>query len=425
MYQTQQNTISPPEQVLGQCNPEVHQNSSIRAYNAQNSVPVPQKMAFPEKPIPFYGLTVEDLQSMLKGFGKERFRAQQLYQWVYQRGVIDPDQMTNLSKDFRADILKFFDFKLPTVVNDLISVDGTRKLLFDVGDGKTVEAVLIPSPGRLTLCVSSEVGCNMGCRFCFTGKQKMQRRLQTYEIVGQFLQATRMIQDAPEGVNRISNIVFMGMGEPLDNPEAVFGSIEILHSPWGMNVSKRRITVSTSGLVDMIPMVAKHKVRLAVSLNATTNEIRDFVMPINKKWNMNALLDACKRYSDETGERITFEYVMLKGVTDSLEDARRLRRITRHIPSKINIIPFNEHPESGFVRPSEEVIRAFHQECMNLGMHVLRRKTMGRDIYAACGQLRSKFEGHPETLDLVNGVVKPSADPTKLAEIEQERAFHV
>jgi 23S rRNA (adenine2503-C2)-methyltransferase len=372
-------------------------------------------MKYPEKPLAFFGYTLDQLKSILKGYGKEQFRAQQLYQWAYQRGVTDPEQMTNLSKDFRADIPKLFHFELPKVVENLLSVDGTRKLLFDVDNGKTVEAVLIPSPGRLTLCVSSEVGCNMGCRFCFTGKQKMQRRLETHEIVGQFLQATKLIKDSPEGLNRITNIVFMGMGEPLDNPEAVFGSIEVLHSPWGMNISKRRITVSTSGLVDMIPLVAKHKVRLAVSLNATTNEIRDFVMPINKKWNMASLLDACKKYADETGNHITFEYVLLKGVTDSLEDARRLKKITRHIPSKINIIPFNEHPDSGFVRPPEETIRAFHKECMDIGMHVLRRKTMGRDIYAACGQLRSKYEGHPEKLDLLSNHKK---------EIEMERSYH-
>lgn len=394
--------------------------------------------SFPEKPLPFYGFTIEGLQELLKGYGKEKFRAQQLYQWVFQRGVTDPDQMTNLSKVFRQDLLKFFDFRLPKVVTDLKSVDGTRKLLFDVGDGKTVESVLIPSPGRLTLCVSSEVGCNMACRFCFTGKQKMQRRLGAHEIVGQFLVASRLIKDSPEGLNRITNIVFMGMGEPLDNPDAVFGAIEILHSPWGMNVSKRRITVSTSGLVDMIPLVAKHKVRLAVSLNATTNEVRDFVMPINKKWNMDQLLEACFQYTQQTGDRVTFEYVLLKGVTDSLEDARRLRKITRRIPSKINIIPFNEHPDSGFVRPSEDAIRAFHRECMDLGMHVLRRKTMGRDIYAACGQLRSQYEGHPERLsldadeDVALSVDVPLAmqkdpgvsSPGLNEEIEKERSYH-
>lgn len=350
--------------------------------------------------INFYGLSLKDLESTLQGLGKEKFRAQQLYQWVYQREIIDFEQMTNLSKSFREELPNVFSFELPKIVTDLKSVDGTRKLLFDVGDNKTVEAVLIPSDGRLTLCVSSEIGCNMACRFCFTGKQKMQRRLQAHEIVGQFVQATRAIKDSPDGLNRITNIVFMGMGEPLDNPDAVFKMVEVLNSPWGFNFSRRKVTVSTSGLVDMIPLVAKYKVRLAVSLNATTNEVRDYVMPINKKWPLEKLLQACKEYFNETGDKITFEYVLLKGVTDSLEDVKRLKKITKSIPSKINIIPFNEHPGSGFERPEEETIQAFQAECMRLGMHVLRRRTMGRDIFAACGQLRSKYEGHPERLDL-------------------------
>lgn len=343
----------------------------------------------------FYGLSLEDLQARLKEYGKEKFRAQQLFQWVYQRGITDFEQMTNLSKTFREELPQLFDFELPKIVQDLISVDGTRKFLFDVGEGKTIEAVLIPSDERLTLCVSSEVGCNMACRFCFTGKQKMSRRLPASEIVGQFVQAHRALK----GEKRITNVVFMGMGEPLDNPDAVFKMIEVIHSPWGFNFSRRRVTVSTSGLVDMIPLIAKNKVRLAVSLNATTNEIRDFVMPINKKWKMESLLDACRQYADETGDKVTFEYVLLKGVTDSLEDARRLKKVVRGIPCKINIIPFNEHPGSGFERPSEETIVAFHQELMDIGLHVLRRKTMGRDIFAACGQLRSKYEGHPERMD--------------------------
>ncbi|MBX9766173.1 MAG: radical SAM protein, partial [Bdellovibrionales bacterium] len=214
--------------------------------------------------------------------------------------------------------------------------------------------------------------------------------------VGQFWGAARAL---PEG-RRITNIVFMGMGEPLDNPDAVFRSIDILCETWGFNFARRKITVSTSGLVPMIPRVAAAKVRLAVSLNASSEEIRTRVMPINKAYSMKSLLDACHAYALQTGDRVTFEYVLLKGVTDSLEDAERLRQITLGIPCKINIIPFNEHPGSDFQRPDPEGIRAFQEECIRLGMHVLLRKTMGRDIFAACGQLRSKFEGHPERMNL-------------------------
>jgi 23S rRNA (adenine2503-C2)-methyltransferase len=335
-----------------------------------------------EKP-KFFNLTLPELTAAIKGFGKEGFRAQQVYRWVHALGVQDFERMSNLSKEFRKELPELFDFRLPEVLQVHKSIDGTTKFLFNVGQGKSVEAVLIPSTDRLTLCVSSEVGCNMACKFCYTGKQKLQRKLETWEIVGQFVQVARTL---PEG-ERISNIVFMGMGEPLDNVEAVFKSIEILHSPWGLNVSRKRITVSTSGIVPMIPKVTEAGVRLAVSLNGVNDKVRSEVMPINKRWPLSELLQACRDHCEATGDKVTFEYVLLKGVTDSLEDARELYRLTRSVPCKINIIPFNEHPDSGFQRPSEAAIVRFQEELIRLGAHVLRRKTMGRDIYAACGQL--------------------------------------
>lgn len=343
----------------------------------------------------FYGLSLPDLQEYLQGQGKEKFRAEQVYKWVYERRVSDPEKMSNISKSFRQELPALLDFGLPKMVDHKISTDGTQKFLFDVGEGNTIESVLIPSDGRLTLCVSSEVGCNMGCRFCFTGKQKMKRRLETWEIVGQFMQAF----DALHGRARITNIVFMGMGEPLDNPEAVFKSIEILHSPWGMNVSKKKVTVSTSGIVPLIPRVTESGVRLAVSLNGSNNDIRTQVMPINKRWDIEELLEACREHCRQTRDRVTLEYVLLKGITDSLENARELYRLTRNVPCKINIIPFNEHPGSGFQRPSDQAVIRFQKELIRLGAHVLLRKTMGRDIYAACGQLTSLYEGRPERLE--------------------------
>jgi 23S rRNA (adenine2503-C2)-methyltransferase len=191
----------------------------------------------------------------------------------------------------------------------------------------------------------------------------------------------------------------MGMGEPLDNPEAVFDSIEILHAPLACNLSRKKITVSTSGIVPLIPLITASKTRLAVSLNGVNDEVRSYIMPINKRWPIAELLEACKKHCDETDDKVTFEYVLLKGVTDSLQDALDLYRLTKPIPCKINIIPFNEHPGSGFERPSENTIRAFQDRLIELGAHVLRRKTMGRDIYAACGQLRSAYEGHPQILE--------------------------
>ena len=336
----------------------------------------------PEK-LKFFSLTLPELTQAIKSLGKPGFRGQQLYRWIYGQGMQDFEKMTNFSKDFRKEVPQMFDFQLPEVLKVHKSVDGTTKMLFNVGAGKSVEAVLIPSPGRLTICLSSEVGCNMACKFCYTGKQKLQRRLETWEIVGQFVQAARAL---PPG-QRISNIVFMGMGEPLDNCDAVFKSIEILHSTWGLNVSRKRVTVSTSGIVPMIPKVTQAGVRLAVSLNGVNDQVRTEVMPINKRWPLDQLLEACREHCRQTGDKVTFEYVLLKGVTDSLQDAYDLHHLTRTVPCKVNIIPFNEHPNSGYARPSESTIVAFQNELIRLGSHVLRRRTMGRDIYAACGQL--------------------------------------
>ncbi len=346
----------------------------------------------------FYSLNLEDLKEEFKKAGKETFRSQQIFKWVYEHRVTDPLLMSNLSKDFRAELPKSFDFSMPPVLKHLKSVDGTQKLLFDMGGGNSVEAVLIPTDDRLTLCISSEVGCNMACKFCFTGKQKLKRRLKTEEIVGQFMQA----HDRLEPGQRISNIVFMGMGEPLDNCEAVFKSIEILHSTWGMNLSKKKITVSTSGIVPEMWRIAAAGVRLAVSLNAPNDEIRDQVMPINKKWPIKELFKACREYAKETGDKITFEYVLLKGVTDRVEQARELAQLTKSVPCKINIIPFNEHPGSGYERPDDEQVQKFHQELMDSGAHVLLRRTMGRDIFAACGQLTSAHLKENETMDISN-----------------------
>lgn len=234
----------------------------------------------------FYDHNLEDLTQYLVGMGEKRFRAGQIFKWVYGRKETSIENMTDLSKDFREKMKGEITFSVPPLLKRWESVDGTIKFLFSVGGGETVESVLIPSGDRLTLCVSSEVGCNLACGFCFTGKRKMQKRLQVYEIVGQYLVAS---QSLPEG-RKITNIVFMGMGEPLDNPEAVFKSVEILHSSWGVNLSRKKITISTAGVVPMIPRVTQSGVRLAVSLNAADDETRSRIMPINNKWPIAVLL---------------------------------------------------------------------------------------------------------------------------------------
>jgi 23S rRNA (adenine2503-C2)-methyltransferase len=347
----------------------------------------------------FYGLAMADLLKFLAGLGKERFRAQQLYKWVYEKRVTDPQLMSNLSKDFRADLAKLIHFSLPTVVEHLKSVDGTQKFLFAVDGGLTVESVLIPSDNRLTLCISSEVGCNMACKFCYTGKQKLKRRLRADEIVGQFFRVEEILRQSEQ---KITNIVFMGMGEPLDNCEEVFKTIDIVCDDHGRNFSRRKITVSTSGLVPEMWRVTESRTRLAVSLNGYDDASRTEIMPINKKYPLKDLLNECRRYCRETGDRVTFEYVLLKGITDQVEHARKLQQLVRDVPCKINIIPFNEHPGSGFERPSDETVARFHAELMNAGAHVLLRRTMGRDIFAACGQLTSEFENKPRNMDISN-----------------------
>ncbi|MDZ4661121.1 MAG: 23S rRNA (adenine(2503)-C(2))-methyltransferase RlmN [Pseudomonadota bacterium] len=344
----------------------------------------------------FYSFTMKTLREFLVQFGKEKFRAEQLFRWVYIEGVTDFNLMTNLSKAFREELTKVIHFELPQVVSHLKSEDGTQKLLLNVGDKKTIEAVLIPSDGRLTLCVSSEVGCNMACQFCYTGKIKLSKRLSVDQIVGQYLRAREVL--APE--ERISNIVFMGMGEPLDNPQNVFPAIEILHETFGINLSLKKITVSTSGLVPQMPLITEAGVRLAVSLNASNDEVRSQIMPINKKYPIKELLDACREHCRETKDKVTLEYVLLKGVTDSLEHAHELYHLTKSVPCKINIIPFNEHPGADFLRPSMNQVYKFQQELINLGAHVLLRKTMGRDIFAACGQLTSFYQDRPEKLNV-------------------------
>lgn len=348
----------------------------------------------------FFNYPLKELAIQLQQYGKEKYRASQLYKWVYQKRVLDFERMTDLSKEFRAQIPTLLSLDLPPVLHHAKSVDGTQKFLFGVEGGLTVEAVLIPADGRRTLCVSSEVGCNLACKFCFTGKQKLKRRLSTSEIVGQFYQVQKLI-----GEERITNVVFMGMGEPLDNPENVFKAIEILHQPFGFNLSKKKVTVSTSGLVPQIPLVTESGARLAVSLNAPNDEVRNKIMPINRKYPIAQLLEACKQHAEKSQDRVTFEYVMLKGVTDDMDHARQVAELLRQVPSKINLIPFNEHPDSGYQRPDRKRVFEFQSYLLSRGYNVTVRKTMGRDIFAACGQLTSYFEDRPEHQKVETGVL--------------------
>lgn len=344
--------------------------------------------------LPITGFTKEKLATALSELGKERYRAEQVFFWLYRRKVTSFAEMTNLSKEARLFLEERFTIpRLDSVLEETSREDGARKYLYKLADGKTIETVLMPIKDRLTQCVSSQVGCAMACAFCNTGDMGLMRNLAVHEIVDQIMEVARRFPEeirAKHG-ERISNVVFMGMGEPLHNLPHVLDVISILTDRHGLNLSHRKITVSTSGLVPQMLELGKNtKVNLAVSLNATTDEVRDYVMPVNKRYNLKALLDACRAYPLDPGRRITFEYVLLKGVNDSRNDAERVLRLLRGIPSKVNLIPFNPHPASPFIRPDITEALAFQKYLLDRGMTTTIRISKGPDILAACGQLRSK-----------------------------------
>ncbi|MGK5087453.1 23S rRNA (adenine(2503)-C(2))-methyltransferase RlmN [Bdellovibrionota bacterium FG-2] len=321
---------------------------------------------------------------MTKAKKQSRFHAQQIFHWVYQRGVSQWALMSDLSKDHRAWLTANLEVYRPKVASRQESPDGTIKFLWEMGDGKTIESVIIPAAEgeRFTGCISSQIGCAMKCAFCLTGTQGVERNLEVHEILAQVYE---LRQVAP-----LTNVVFMGMGEPLKNLDNVVKACQIMLDTDGLNFSKRKVTVSTSGLVPGIAELgARVDVSLAVSLNATTDEQRSAIMPVNRKWNIAELLKACRAYPLSSHRRITFEYVILRDFNDSLEDARRLMKLLVGIPSKINLIPFNEHPSADFKRPSDATVRGFQKFLVDGRMTATVRVSRGREISAACGQLRS------------------------------------
>ena len=329
-----------------------------------------------------------------------KMRVGQIWQWIYHWGVRDFDQMTNLSKDYRAMLKEQFVVAVPEVVTRQVSDDGTRKYLVRIAGGHEVEVVYIPETDRGTLCISSQVGCTLTCSFCHTGTQKLVRNLTSAEIIGQVLVARDDLGEWPEhgtrtdGPRLLSNIVLMGMGEPLYNFENVRDAMKIAMDPDGIQLSRRRITLSTSGVVPEIARTAQEiGCQLAISFHATTNEVRDKLVPINKRWPIADLLDALRAYPKvSNSERITFEYVMLDGVNDSDADAHRLMKLIDGIPAKINLIPFNEWPGAPYKRSSKNRIRAFADIVHKAGYSSPVRKPRGEDIMAACGQLKSETE---------------------------------
>ena len=352
------------------------------------------------------GLTREGLRAALIEAGtpekQSKMRVNQIWQWVYHWGVRDFADMTNLSKDYRALLARTFSIDVPEVVSRQVSEDGTRKYLVRIAGGHEVETVYIPEEDRGTLCISSQVGCTLTCSFCHTGTQKLVRNLTPGEIVGQIMLARDDLDEWPEpgqgtgdgGPRLLSNIVLMGMGEPLYNFEAVRDAMKIAMDGEGISLSRRRITLSTSGVVPEIARTAEEiGCMLAVSFHATTDDVRNTLVPINKRWNIETLLDALREYPKlSNSERITFEYVMLKGVNDTDEDAHRLIELIKGIPAKINLIPFNEWPGAPYKRSDWKRIKAFADIIYKAGYASPIRTPRGEDIMAACGQLKSATE---------------------------------
>ena len=333
-------------------------------------------------------LTFQELKNFIASFGKESYRSIQILRWLYQKGVHSIDEMTNLSNKFRQELKEVGTLSSLHPLRIEEARDGTKKFLFQLEDGNRIESVLIPDKSRLTLCISTQVGCALGCQFCLTGKKGWKRDLILSEILNQIL----AVRETLKGGASITNIVLMGMGEPLANYDHTLKAIELMTHPEAFKFSSRRITLSTVGLLPELERLSKEKIsfRLAVSLNASDEETRNYLMPVNRRYPLKKLLEACRNFPLRPRTRITFEYVLVAGVNDAPQDARRLSKLLRGIPSKINLIPLNEAPGIPFKRPTEGTIKEFQEILMRDGFTAIVRASKGLEISAACGQLQGK-----------------------------------
>lgn len=331
------------------------------------------------------GITQKGLEELMVAEGHSAYRGRQLFRWINQSGVSDFEQMTDLSKAFRKELAEKFELPKLTVAEERPSGDGTVKYLVKLPDGGTVESVFIPQEERNTLCVSTQVGCKMACTFCATGYMKFGRNLEAWEIVDQYLSIP-----FPD---KVTNIVFMGMGEPFDNYDAVVTALRILSDPSGPQIGKRHITVSTVGITDKLqPFVDLSLAKVAISLHGTTDEQRSSIMPINKKFPLDGLMQQCRELVFKNRDRVTFEYVLLEGVNDSDEDARRLVKLVDGLPCKINLLAYNENPFINLKRPKEERVLAFQNILLKKHLTVTYRRSRGRDVAGACGQLHTEVQ---------------------------------
>jgi len=334
------------------------------------------------------------MEAFFTEIGEKAFRASQVLKWIHQHRVTDIAEMTNLSKSLREKLQTMAEVRIPEVVIDQKSDDGTHKWLLRLDSGNCIETVFIPEGSRGTLCVSSQIGCALDCSFCSTGKQGFNRNLSTGEIISQVLVANHALGFDKEGERRVTNVVMMGMGEPLLNFDNVVRAMNIMMDDFAYGISKRRVTLSTAGVVPALDRLREViDVSLALSLHAPNNELRDVLVPLNRKYKIKETLAACKRYFEGKKHRyLTVEYVMLKGVNDSPEHARELVKILKGVPSKVNLIPFNPFPETDYERSSQKAINRFRDILIDAGLVTITRKTRGDDIDAACGQLAGRVK---------------------------------
>ena len=336
-------------------------------------------------------LELSELEQTVKALGHQKFHASQLYRWIHRHALTDFAGMTDLGNALREELRRSFTVSLPELVKKEVSADGTTKFLLRLKDGKLIESVFIPDTPSMTFCLSTQVGCAMGCAFCLTGKMGLDRNLTAGEIAGQ----VRILARELGMLDSTFNIVLMGMGEPLHNYDATMKALRMLHEAHGLAISPRRVTLSTVGVLPALERLASEPLmpNLAISLHATTEDVRDRLVPVNRKYRLEDLLDACRRFPIKKRNRITFEYVMLAGVNDSAEDARRLVKLMHGIRSKINLLPLNEAAGIPFSRPADPTVNAFAKILADAGLTVSVRKSRGRDIRAACGQLITEVRG--------------------------------
>lgn len=340
----------------------------------------------------FFGLTLSRLEAQIGALGKEKYRARQLFRWVYNQGNLDFREMTNIPKSLRSVFSEMFSLDTLPIAEERPSRDGSTKLALMTRDGHVIEVIIMPEKTRVTLCISTQIGCRMGCRFCVTGKIGFKRNLTAAEIVGQVITVREYLKKA--GKSPLTNIVFMGMGEPMDNIDNVACALDILKDQSGLDLSYRKITLSSVGLVDGLKTLSAKSAVIAISLNAADDDTRSMLMPINRLYSVGRIMDFVRGFKGTKRTRITFEYILIKGVNDSLDDAKRLADLLKGVKCKINLIPYNPSSYTEFERPDRDEVDRFHQYLIDRYFTVIIRDSRGQDVGGACGQLGMSYLGN-------------------------------